>query len=207
MRNKLIAMLLTVTLLAMALSSAMAAAPKVKGTGYEGNGVVEVEFRTENVRYKCVKVVVKNAAGKALPVKILELDDDEITFKVSGFKAGAKYCYTVSGVRAGKSGSYGSVRGCFRVPAKPMIKKAAYDRKDREIEVDFAAKVQYKNLEVTVKDAKGNAVKVKGLEKDDDDLDVKVPDLIAGEKYTVTVKGVRAKGQGSYITLRKTFVA
>lgn len=208
MKKKVLAMLLAVVLLAMTALPAMAAAPKVKDTDYEGSGVVEVEFRSKKVAYKNAKVVVKNAAGKSLSVRILEKDNDDISFKVSGLAAGARYTYVISGVRDGKSGSYGSVKGTFQTPSgKPKIKKVKYDRKDKEIEVDFATKVQYKNLKVVVKDASGRKLSVNRVERGDDDLDIRVSGIKAGKKYTVTVSGVRVKGKGNYITLSKAFTA
>lgn len=208
MKKRLIALLLAALLLALCAAPAMAAAPKIKETEYEDNGVVEVEFSAKKVTYKSAKVVVKDAAGKKLSVKILEKDSDDITFKVSGLKASSKYTYTISGVRAGKSGSYGSVSGSFKTPADaPTVKKVKYDKKDKELEVEFATKVQCKGLKVTVTDESGKALTLKKIEKDSDEVEMKVSGMTKGKTYTVTVSGVRVKGKGSYVSVSKTFVA
>ena len=208
MKKRLIAMLLAMVLLALCAVPAMAEAPKVKKTEYEGNGVVEVEFAAKKVTYKNAAVVVKNAAGSKLKAKIINKDSDDISFKVTGLKAGSRYTYTISGVRKGSSGTFGKVSGSFKTPSnKPAIKLVKYDSTDSELEIDFATKVQFKNLKVSIVDEAGEAVTVKKIEKGSDDLEVKVAGVKKGEKYTVTVSGVRVKGVGKYVKVKKTFVA
>lgn len=208
MKKRIVSLLLVVLLLTVSAVPALAAAPKVKKVEYDGNGVVDVDFTTKNVRYKNAKVVVKDSAGKKLTAKIIEKDNDEISFKVTGVKAGKKYTFTISGVRAGKSGSYGTVKGSFKTPSgKPRIVKVTFDPNYDDLEIDFATEVQYKNLKITVRDADGNKLSVYNIEKDPDDLDMDVEGMVAGNTYTVTISGVRVKGVGSYTSVSKTFVA
>lgn len=208
MKKRLMAMLLATVLLALCAVPAMAEAPKVKKAEYEGNGVVEVSFNASKVTYKKPAVVVKDAAGSRLTAKIIEKDDDELSFKVTGLKAGNSYTYAISGVRKGNSGAFGKVTGSFKTPSdKPVIKKVKYDKADKELEIDFATKVQFKNLKVSVVDETGKALTVKKVKKGSDDLEVKVVGIEKGARYTVTVSGVRVKGVGKYTTVKKTFVA
>lgn len=118
------AAIVAVTLLAASAVSSFAAAPAVRKVEYKGKGIVELEFRTD-VNYKNVKVIVKNAAGKACKVKLLERDDDELKFKVTGLKSGKAYSYTVKGVRREHTGTFGNVSGKFKVPAAKISLKAA----------------------------------------------------------------------------------
>ena len=169
---------------------------------------MEVDFTTENARYKSARVVVKDTAGKKLTAKIIEKDNDGISFKVSGLKADSKYTFTISGVRAGKSGSYGKVKGSFKTPsASPEITRVEYDPIDEDLDVEFATNVQFRNLKVTVSDAYGDELAVSNLQKGQDDLEMNVRGMIDGETYIVTVSGVRVKGKGSYVAVSKTFVA
>ena len=208
MKKRLVSMLLAVLLLTMSAVPALAAAPKVKKVECSGSGMVEVEFTTENVRYRNTRVVVRDSAGKKLSVKIVEKDNDDILFKVAGLKAGGKYTYAISGVRAGRSGAYGTVKGSFKAPSnKPKIKKVEFDPVHANLEIDFATPVQYRNLKVTVKDAAGNKLTVWNIEKDTDELDMDIDGMVSGRKYTVTVSGVRVKGVGSYTKVSKTFTA
>lgn len=208
MKKRMFAILLALALTVMAALPAMAEAPKVRKTEYEGNGVVDVDF-SKKVSYKSAKVVVKDPSGQKMSVKIIEKDDDDISFKVSGIKPGTKYKYTISGVRVGKSGSYGKATGSFKTPAasdatEVQIKKVKYDRDDREIEVDFTTKVQYKNLKVTVRNSDGEQMTVKGIDRDDDDLSFKVSGLKSGSAYTVQISGVSVRGKADYQTVSKT---
>ena len=208
MKKRIVSMLLAVLLLTLCAMPALAAAPKVKKVEYDGNGVVEVEFTTRNAHYKNAKVTVKDAAGKKLTAKILEKDKDDISFKVTGLKADKKYAFNITGVRAGLTGTYGTVKGSFKTPSnKPTIKKVKFDAIDDELEIEFATLVQYKNLKVTVKDSHGKKLTIRHIDKDTDGLDLVIHGMVKGKKYTVTVSGVRVKGKGSYISVSKTFTA
>ena len=107
-KKKLIALVLVVLCMICATIPALAASASIKKTEYEGSGKVEVDFK-KDVQYKSAKVTVKDSSGKSYTAKITEKDEDDLTFKVSSIKEGKTYTYTISGVRAGSSGSYGSV--------------------------------------------------------------------------------------------------
>lgn len=208
MKKRFLAMVLALALAVACAVPAMAAAPKVKEVEVSRNGVVEVEFTSKKVRYKGAKVVVKDASGNKLATSIREKDNDDITFRVTGLEPGKTYSYTVSGVRVGNNGDYGKVKGTFRTPAQtPEIKKVKYDRSDKELEIEFATWVQFKNLKVTVKDASGKALSIKRIEKDSDELELKLSGMKKGKKYTVTISGVRVKGVGKYVSVTKEFTA
>lgn len=208
MKKRMITLVLALAMILSLSVNVFAAAPVVEKTEYEGRGYVEVEF-TKKVQYKNVKVTVKNAAGKVMTAVITEKDDDDLTFRVSGVKPGAKYTYTISGVRAGRAGKYQSVTGSFKVPKwDPLIKDIDYDAEDRELEVEFVKRVQYKNLKVTLKDAKGNTVRCRIEEKHAREIDLVIPGgLKAGQKYTITISGIRQGTTGSYTSLSSTFTA
>lgn len=208
MKRRFVAILLTVMLLVTCTVTAMAEAPGIRKVEYEGNGVVEVDFSSDNVKYKNAKVVVKDSSGKKLSATILEKDSDDIVFKVKGLKSDSKYAFAISGVRKGSSGSYGTVTGSFRTPSGSLeIKKVKYDAGDRELEVEFTTKVQFKNLKVTVVDSNGNKLSVKNVKKGSDDVEMKVAGMERGKRYKVTVSGVRVKGKGSYTSISKVFTA
>ena len=211
MKKRFFAVLLVVAILLSVSLPAFAASAKIKKTEYEGNGFVDVDFK-KNVQYKNVKVTVKDSSGKSYSASIQEKDNDDLTFYVKDIKAGTKYSYTISGIRAGKSGSYGKVSGSFKTPGSPStqsvaIKKVDFDADDREIEVEFTTKVQFKSAKVTVKDSSGKSYTTKIRKKGDDDIEVYVKGMKNGKEYTVTVSGVRVKGSGSYTSVSKTFTA
>ena len=113
MKKRIVSMLLAVLLLALCAMPALAAAPKVKKVEYEGNGVVDVDFTTKNVRYRNAKVTVKDAAGKKLTIRKIEKDTDGLDIDIHGMVKGKKYTVTVSGVRVKGVGSYTKVTKTF----------------------------------------------------------------------------------------------
>lgn len=130
------------TLLVMPVS---AAAPQKKSIKYEGYGKVELEFRSK-VQWKNAKVTVKDSTGKAYSVKILNKDNDEIEFKILQFKQGQKYTCTVSGVRQGRSGSYGKASGSVTIPTTKVSESKA---------VSIALNDAVKKYKIKKADAKG----------------------------------------------------
>lgn len=129
---------------------------------------MEIDFRRD-VQYKNLKLTVKDSTGKTYAAQILQRDEDDLTFQVQNIQPGMKYAYSLSGVRAGRSGKYGKVSGKFSVPsAKPTtplaVKRAVYDAGDRELDLDFNQKVSYKNLKVKVKDSAGKSYSVRSID-------------------------------------------
>ncbi len=203
MKKRLISLVIAMMLLVTMTVPALATAPKVRKVEYEGGKKVEVEF-TGRVSYRNPAIIVKDSKGSKLSARIVKKDSDDVDFTVTGLKAGGKYTFTLAGVRAGSSGSFGSVKGSFTVPAKVAIRKAIYDSEDRELDIDFNGRVQYRNVKVSVKDASGKRYTVRITEKGTDDLEVKVTGLKKGKSYKVAVSGVALKG-GSFRTVSKSF--
>ena len=203
MKKRLATLLLATILLLAVAVPALAKAPAVKEVEYQGGKTVEVEF-AEKVSYRNPKITVKDSDGNKLTAKIVERDSDDLTFTVTGLAPGGKYTFALSGIRAGKSGKYGTVKGSFSVPAKLAIRKVKYDAADEELDIDFNGRVKYRKVKVTVTDASGRKYAAKIVEKGSDDLEVKVAGLEKGAKYKVTVSGVALKG-GKYTTVSKSF--
>ena len=125
---------LMITIWAIVAAVPAFAAPKVKKAEYEGKGRVEVDFNSK-VKYKNVKVTVKDNKGATYSTTINEKDNDDLTFTIKNYKAGRTYTYTISGVRKNKEKTYGKVTGKVTIPAAsgtPRVKKTDYDRKDKE---------------------------------------------------------------------------
>ncbi|MCR5004829.1 MAG: copper resistance protein CopC [Clostridiales bacterium] len=182
-----------------------AASEQIRKTTYEGNGEVDVDFNGR-VQYKNVKVTVKAPDGTKLKAVVTDKDSDDLDFKVTGLEPNTKYTYTISGVRFNKSGSFMKVSGTFKTPKTELaIRKVKYDREDKELEIEFFSRVQFKNVKVTLIDENGGSKKLKVLEKDRDELEVRAGTLKRGHTYTIQVQGVRQYKKGSYTTVTKSF--
>ena len=206
MKRKVLAMVLALLCVCGFLNVPVEAASEhIRETTYEDNGKVEVEFYGR-VQYKDAKVTVKAPDGTKLKAKIVDKDSDDLEFKVTGLKPGTKYTYTISGVRFQKSGAYGKVSGSFKTPKTELfIEKIKYDKKDKELEIEFFKKVQYKNVKVMLIDENGESTTLKIKEKDRDEIEVRASGLQRGKTYTIKVQGVRLYKEGSYTTVSKQF--
>lgn len=209
-KNIIRRMLVTLMIMIWMVAAAMPAfaAPKIKKAEYEGKGRVEVDFNSK-VRYKNVKVTVKDNKGASYSVKINEKDHNDLTFTIKKFKTGRTYTYTISGIRKSGEKSYGKVTGKVAIPAPtttPKVKEVDYDRHDKEVEFEFTTKVQWKGAKVTITDGSKNYV-TRIREKHSDSIEVKVSKLTLGKKYTYKISGVRVKGVKTYKTISGTFIA
>lgn len=106
-----------------AVPAELSASKMIKKVEYEGRGKVEVEFRGK-VQYKRVKVTVQDAQGKTYAAKILDKDNDDLEFRVTGLKSGETYSFTISGIRKRGAKAYTSYRGEF------IASRSYYDRDD-----------------------------------------------------------------------------
>lgn len=105
---------------------AFAAAPDKDDVEYKGKGKVEVEF-VQDVTYKDVNVKVKDSKGKAYKTSIISKDEDDITFKINGFKNDMKYRISIHGVKKQGTKKYGTVKCTVKIPkaSKGISKKKA----------------------------------------------------------------------------------
>ena len=74
---------------------------------------LDIDFNG-NVKYKSVKVIVKDASGRKYTARITEKGKDDLEVKITGLKRGKTYTVTVVGV-ALKSGTYMTVSKSFSV--------------------------------------------------------------------------------------------
>ncbi|MGX8714287.1 MAG: PepSY domain-containing protein [Lachnospiraceae bacterium] len=109
-------LMLVLTLLLTLSASVFASSPTIRKTTYEGKGIVEVDF-TRRVRYKDVKVTVKDNDGKAYKTVIVEKDKDDLEFKILKYQKGKTYKFTITGIKVRGSQTYGKVTGTVKIPA------------------------------------------------------------------------------------------
>ena len=96
-----------------------AAVPGIDEISHKGKGRIKVEFHGK-VRYKHVKVTVKDNDGKKYKVKSIKKDNDGIRFTIVKYKVGKTYKITISGIKKKGAGKYGKVSG--RCTITPIVK-------------------------------------------------------------------------------------
>ena len=181
---------------------------KVRNTEWEGKGKVEVHFQS-CVQYRNACVTVKDADGKKHKTTIVEYGNSEIEFKTAGLKQGARYTFTICGIRKKGCSSYGSVKGSFKVPKTVhgiTMKETDLDLSKRLVSFEFLEMVQWKKAKVSISDGKKEYV-LKIQKKSRKEIEVKVKQLKAGKRYKWTISGIRRKGWNKYVTLTGYFKA
>ncbi|MCQ4636144.1 hypothetical protein NE619_05345 [Anaerovorax odorimutans] len=208
-----LAMVMTMGIFTAApVSAASSSAPKIEKIKYDGKGKVEVDFYGK-VKYKKVKVTVKDTSGKKYKASIRDKDNDELEFKIKNYKKGKKYKFTIKGIKKARASKYTSVKGTVKIPAaksskaKIKVKDIDYDYEDQEVSFDFKTKVQWKNPKVKITDSNGNSYSTIITDRDNDDLEVYVSGLTYGNKYNYSISGIKARGASSYTTISGSFYA
>ena len=174
---------------------------------YDGFGRVELDFRRD-AHYKDVQITVEDADGRAYEAVLADMDDDELDFVVKDIIPGS-YRFALSGVRFSRTGEYKILTGEFKVPEKDevVIKSVDYDADDRELEIEFNARVQLVQPQVTLLDADGREYEAKIREWDEDGVEFRVEKLVRGAEYTVTVHGIQLPGFDNTVSAAAVFTA
>jgi len=203
--KKLTAILLAAMLLTF---PALAAAPEVERIEYEGNGFIEMDF-LRDVSYENLSIAVRDFSGTEYPVTIFERDDDDLTFRAENLTPGGTYEITVSGIREGRTGDFGSVIGQISIPEAglPAVRSIEYDAGDRELDIEFVENVDFSGLQLEVIDQNGNAFETRIIENDRDSFEAKIDGLTRGESYLAKISGVSLSGQNDFRTITAEFIA
>lgn len=185
-----------------------ASKPTVEKADYEGSGRIEVEF-SGKVSWKNAAVTVKDLNGKTYKATIIEKDSDEIDFRIKNYKKNKTYKITIKGVAKRGTTSYTSVTTKVKIPAagKITIDEIDYDKTDREVEIDFVGRVQWKSPTVKITDSNGKNYVTRIIEKDSEGIEIKVNKLTTGKTYKYKITGIRKYGTKDYITLSGSFKA
>jgi len=205
---KNIRLFLLICLTVLAFCVPAAASAKIKEVTCEGKREVDVDF-TKKVQYKNVKVCVTDASGNKMSASIIDRDNDSLSFVIKKAVMGNTYCFTISGIRAKGEKQYSSVSGKIYIPIQKgnvPVESVGYDDKDREVEFEFDARVQWKNPKVVITDGK-KEYQVKITEKDRRELEVKVKKLKKGKIYRYKITGICKHGAKSFGTISGTFMA
>lgn len=114
-RNMFVTAAIVCVMVVTSAVPAFASVPKKEKVEYEGKGKVEVEFYG-HVKYRSLKVTVKDTSGKKYKAKVVHRDNDEIKFKILNRKAGKTYKFTIRYVKKTGTFKYGKVYGTVKIP-------------------------------------------------------------------------------------------
>lgn len=201
----LAAVLAAVMVLGLNMMPAQADA-RIESVDYEGNGRIEVEFKTPVRYYRTFRVAAHNTAGKQMGTEIIKKGEDELLFRIIGAQPGQTYIFVVNGIR--KQGESVKTRITRRITipksaGSVKIKRVSYEPEDSNLELGFSDEVEWKNAKITVKSGSTNYVSsITG--KSGKGVKIRVKKLTMGTTYTVTISGIRKKGTSKYGTVTGT---
>ncbi len=171
---------------------------------------IEIDFSTRIKLKSSAKASVKDDSGKTYKTFIEDSDSDEIDLDVASLKAGKSYTVTVTGIKKATESKYGTLTIKFSIPkaSTNLVKDVDFDQEDNEVTFDFNKKVKYNNTKVTITNESGSKTyKATIIERDNDELSVRVKGLKEGSTYKYSITGVTDKSSGSSKTLTGSFVA
>ena len=199
------AVLAAVMVLGLNMMPAQADA-RIESVDYEGNGRIEVEFKTPVRYYRTFRVAAHSTAGKQMGTEIIKKGEDELLFRIIGAQPGQTYIFVVNGIR--KQGESVKTRITRRITipksaGSVKIKRVSYEPEDSNLELGFSDEVEWKNAKITVKSGSTNYVSsITG--KSSKGVKICVKKLTMGTTYTVTISGIRKKGTSKYGTVTGT---
>ena len=94
-----------------------------------------------------------------------------------------------------------------KAASKPRVQEVEYDREDKEVNFDFYGRVKYRKLKVKIYSASGKNMARYIIDRDSDDIEVKVKKLKYGKKYRYKISGIKKRGASKYTTIKGTFKA
>ena len=171
---------------------------------------IDIDFSNRIQLKSTAKVTVKDQSDKKYSTYIEDKDSDEIDLNVAKLAAGKKYTVTITGIRKSGASKYGTLTIKFSIPKakNTIVKEVDYDAEDREVNFEFNTNVTYKKPKVTITDVNGSKTyTAKIIERDYDELTVRVSGLTYGKKYKYTISGVSSSQNSSAKTYSGTFTA
>ncbi len=185
--------------------------PQTPGSLHE----LEVDFISRVMWKGSAKVTsVKDNKGKTYKGYLGERDDDDCEIYISKLKTGRTYTITISGIKEFGTAKYRKLTLKVKIPAagssskKVKVRKVTVDDDDgiTEIDVKFAGKVIWKgNAKITsIRDNKGKSYQGHITDRDDDDCEIYIHNVMPGRTYKIKISGIKAAGASSYETITVT---
>lgn len=172
-------------------------------------GKINVSFKNTVTYTSAVAAKLTDASGKAIACKIEKKNKNLMTIAANGLVKGQKYTLTITGVKAQNVDQAATITQTFT--ANGMKTECEISKTDTKVKnsivLQLKGSAEYKNATVTVVDAKGNALNAKITSKSKGSIKIAVTGMKKGQKYTVTVNGVKVHKENNYSSISKTFTA
>lgn len=183
----------------------------------DDDGNVELKFSTKLKWSRKASVKVTDEKAAVLISEIADRDSDDCELYIEDMKEGHTYTVVITGVKAKKAKTYGTLTITFQIPAPNTannagkvsnikVKEAEYDEEDGELELKFSKKVQFSdNAEITIKDEQGKKIEAEIVDTDSDECTIEA-ELEADATYYFIINGIKEKKASSFGQLSGSFV-
>lgn len=171
---------------------------------------IEIDFSSRIQLKPNAKVKVKDNTGKVYKSYIEDYDSDEIDLDIANLNANRNYTVTIKGIKNSTASKYGKLKIKFNIPkaSTNLVKEVDYDADDREVSFEFKNRVSYSNPTVVITNTSNTKTyPATIIERDNDELSVRVSGLTRGATYKYKITGVINQANGSNKTLSGTFTA
>ena len=169
-------------------------------------GKVSISFKNKVSYADDVSAVITAEDGTEISCTVLKKSKKAIVISAEGLVQGQKYTITVQGVIVEDSTEAVSITKTFTVKGmktKCKVVKVIVGTKNT-ITLKMKNNTYYKNATVTITNSDKEELETTIVKKARGKIKIKVKGLEKGEKYTVTVNGVKTKSEKNYSSVSKT---
>lgn len=173
------------------------------------SGKLNVSFKGKVTYTDALKAVITDEEGTEIKCNISKKNASLMTVSVAGLVKGQKYTLTIEGILGKNASEPATIVKTFT--AKGMktackVSKVSVAKK-KFVTIKMKSSAYYKDAAVVVNDANGNVYDAKIIKKAKGNIKVQISGLKKGEKYTITISGVKTKKEKNFSSITKTFVA
>lgn len=169
-------------------------------------GKVNISFKQKVTYTDGLKAVIKDEDGKEIACKISKKNKSLLTVSVSGLVKGQKYTLEIEGILGKDSTEAVVVNKVFTakgMKTQSKVGKTTVEKK-KFVVLKMKSSAYYKDATVSVKDADGNVCDAKIVKKAKGNVKVQIAGMKKGNRYTITINGIKTKKEKNYGSITKT---
>lgn len=170
------------------------------------SGKVNISFKQKVTYTDNLRAVIKDEDGKEISCKISKKNKSLLTVSVSGLVKGQKYTLEIEGILGKDSAEAVDVKKTFTakgMKTQSKVGKATIEKKKFVI-LKMKSAAYYKDATVSVKDEDGNVCDAKIVKKAKGNVKVQIAGMKKGNKYTITINGIKTKKEKNYGSITRT---
>lgn len=169
-------------------------------------GKVNISFKNKVTYTDALKAVIKDASGKEITCKISKKNKSLLTVSVSGLVKGETYTITIEGILGKDSKETATITKSFVAKGMKTASKVGQVsvQNKKFVILKMKSATYYKDATVTVVDSKNTPCVAKIVKKSRGNIKVQITGMKKGEKYSITINGVRTQKEKNYGSITKT---